>query len=187
VKNTLAVVQAMASQTFRAEIGDPSKAVRKYQDRIASLAVAHDVLTENNWGPIRLGALVDGILERSDRASPMIAAQGPDVRLSPRQAVVVALGLNELLENARSHGALRQPSGKVAITWSRDAEDGFSFSWREAGGVGKEIPGHEGFGTSFLRSLGDEFDGTARLEYREDGLVFRLTGRLRCSARGSEM
>jgi PAS domain S-box-containing protein len=178
VKNTLAVVQAMASQTFRAEAGDPSRAIAKYQKRIAAVALAHDLLTDNNWGLIDLADLVDRVVGRADRLSRRILAEGPEMGLSPRQAVAASLALNELIDNAASHGALSESSGSVTILWTREAEDRFSFSWRETGGAVQDAPSTAGFGTRFLRSLGDEFDGESRLEYGNDGLAFRLSGRL---------
>ncbi len=175
VKNTLAVVQAMASQTFRAERGDPSKAIAKYQKRIAAVASAHDLLTDNNWGPVPLGDLVRGLALRG--GDGQVAAEGPDLPLSPRQAVAMSLALNELVENARSHGALREPSGAVSIRWRVEGGGRFELTWQETGGV---VPARErdGFGTRLLGTLGEEFHGTAELDMAASGLVFRLTGRV---------
>jgi PAS domain S-box-containing protein len=178
VKNTLAVVQALASQTFRIEAGDPARAIQKYRKRIAALAFAHDLLTDNNWGPVVLGDLVDSVIGPVERVSRRTDDSGSGVRLSPRQAIATALALNELVENASSHGALSEPSGAVTITWQRQSDDWFELAWREAGGRVQEAPGRAGFGTHFLRSLGDEFDGETRVEYGADGLTFRLRGRL---------
>ena len=179
VKNTLAVVQAMASQTFRAEAGDPSRVIRKYQKRIAALALAHDLLTDNNWGPVLLGDLVDRMVGREHRLSRRIVAEGPDLRLPPRQAIAIALALNELLENAASHGVLSGSSGTVTIRWQRDSEDRFELNWQEAGETVQDAPGRAGFGTHFLKSLGDEFEGESSFGHEADGLAFRLRGRLR--------
>jgi PAS domain S-box-containing protein len=178
VKNTLAVVQAMASQTFRAEGGDPSRAIAKYQKRIAAVASAHDLLTDNDWGPVLLGDLVRSVVLRAALASRQIEAEGPDLHLSPRQAVAASLALNELIENARVHGALSVISGSVAIRWTLDGGDRFSLAWQETGGPAPDALDLSGFGTQFLRSLGDEFDGESRLEYGDHGFEFRLIGRL---------
>jgi PAS domain S-box-containing protein len=175
VKNTLAVVQAMASQTFRAERGDPSKAIAKYQKRIAAVASAHDLLTDNNWGPVLLGDLVRGIALRG--GDGQVAAEGPDLPLSPRQAVAMSLALNELLENARTHGALGRAVGAVTIRWTLEEGGRFGMSWEETGGTAP-APDRDGFGTRLLGTLGEEFDGTTEIDMGSSGFVFRLTGRV---------
>jgi two-component sensor histidine kinase len=168
----------MASQTFRAEAGDPSRVIRKYQKRIAALALAQDLLTDRNWGPVLLGDLVDRRVGREHRLSRRIVAEDPTMRLPPRQAIATALALNELLENAASHGALSGSSGTVTIRWQRDSEDRFELNWPEPGETVQEAPGRAGFGTHFLKSLGDEFEGESCLRHEADGLKFRLSGRL---------
>lgn len=47
VKNTLAVVQAIAHQTFKG--GEPERARRAFEGRIAAMAAAHNLLTQENW------------------------------------------------------------------------------------------------------------------------------------------
>ena len=48
VKNTLATVQSIASQTFRSSVktGD---ARRKFEARLSSLGRAHNILSEEKW------------------------------------------------------------------------------------------------------------------------------------------
>jgi two-component sensor histidine kinase len=176
VKNTLAVVQAMASQTFRVEGGDPSAAIAKYQKRISAIALAHDLLTNNNWGVVSLGELVRGALGRAREKAHQIEVEGPELFVSPRQAVAFSLALNELLENSRAHGSLKAPSGRVSITWMHEDCDRFSFIWQESGSTARAAPEGPGFGTLLLRSLGEEFDGASRMEFGTGGVAFRLTG-----------
>lgn len=57
-KNSLATVQAIATQTFRnPESFEASK--RDFSERLVSLARAHDILTEANWAGATLRQVVD--------------------------------------------------------------------------------------------------------------------------------
>ena len=56
--------------------------------------------------------------------------------LEPRIAVQMALVLHELAENARRHGALARPDGRVAVGWRVEAgPEGrrLVLDWREPG------------------------------------------------------
>ena len=57
VKNTLAVVQSIASQTLRSATSLP-EGERSLASRLVSLAKAHDILTEENWSGADLQDLV---------------------------------------------------------------------------------------------------------------------------------
>jgi len=61
VKNTLAVVQSLADQTFRGA-ADPEAARRDFTDRLTALAKAHDVLVEAGWGEVTLLSLAEQAL-----------------------------------------------------------------------------------------------------------------------------
>ena len=53
VKNTLAIVQAIASQTLRTPLA-PAEFVASFVGRIRSLALTHDLLTHANWQGVEL-------------------------------------------------------------------------------------------------------------------------------------
>src|SRR6185503_10510486 len=60
VKNTLAVLGAVAAQTFR---DASSKAdLEKYQERLAAFGRAHDLLTAANWAAASLHDVVNNAL-----------------------------------------------------------------------------------------------------------------------------
>ena len=100
VKNTLATVQSIASQTLR---NTPSIAAARpaLEERLFALSRAHDVLTRENWEGAGLIEIVREALapyrhERENR----LHLEGPDVRLSPRMALATAMTLQELATNA---------------------------------------------------------------------------------------
>ena len=57
VKNTLATVQSIASQTLR-KSENPADFVASFLGRLQSLATAHTLLTQSNWQGAVLGALI---------------------------------------------------------------------------------------------------------------------------------
>jgi len=61
VKNTLAVVQSLADQTFRGA-SDTEAARRDFAARLSALADAHDVLVAAGWGEVTLEALAERAL-----------------------------------------------------------------------------------------------------------------------------
>jgi PAS domain S-box-containing protein len=178
VKNTLSVVQALATQTFRHLADDPSLAIVTYRQRIAALAIAHDLLSENNWGDVGLREIVESVLKGVGAAGRVTCA-GPVVHLSPRQVIALSQALNELAMASTVEGALSGPRGQVEIDWSVADESAFRFAWRETGTRLPRPSAAREVRAQILASLGGEFGGRASLDVDGDALVFRLDGRLR--------
>src|SRR5690348_2338431 len=89
VKNTLATVQSIASQTFRSSATN-GDANRKFDARLGSLGRAHNILSEEKWESAEVGEIVDSLLEpyatvNGDRWR----ASGPPLRLAPSIAVMM--------------------------------------------------------------------------------------------------
>jgi PAS domain S-box-containing protein len=133
VKNTLAVVQGIASQTLTGgrDLVDARTVLAR---RLRALANAHGLLTASEWRGASLAALVGDELEPYDGRAVLLASE--DVTLGPRAALTLALVLHELTTNAAKHGALSVPGGRVELSWSGAAasDDTFRLAWREAGG-----------------------------------------------------
>jgi hypothetical protein len=68
VKNTLAIVSAIASQTLR--VGATDRALKSFQERLRAFGTAHDILTDANKADASIRQIVEGILEAhiADRA-----------------------------------------------------------------------------------------------------------------------
>ncbi|HEX8571673.1 MAG TPA: PAS domain S-box protein [Allosphingosinicella sp.] len=175
VKNTLAIVQGLAQQSFRG--GGVSEEVRSsFEGRLAALAAAHDLLTRRSWEGAELGELVVAVVaaHRSDR----VAIDGPPLELSPKLAVTLALALHELCTNAVKYGALSVPGGRVSIAWECKP-DRLALRWRESGGPPVAEPRRRGFGTRMIeRALASETGGRARLEFRRAGVVCEIEAAL---------
>ncbi|QIK77677.1 hypothetical protein G7077_00840 [Sphingomonas piscis] len=176
VKNTLAIVQSLAHQTFRKN-ASPDAAISAFEARLQALAAAHNLLTREKWDSASMLEVVKtamGPFCSMDRCD----IEGPDLRLLPQTAVSLALALHELATNASKYGALTTDAGKIVLRWS--ADDGhFTMSWEERGGPLVKPPQAEGFGMRLLkRSLAAEIRGTAEVEFAPEGLRARLAGRL---------
>ncbi|MBB4659236.1 HWE histidine kinase domain-containing protein [Parvularcula dongshanensis] len=176
VKNTLAVVQTIAAQSFRA--GEPAAyAQATFQARLHALAQAHDLLTEEAWQFAALSDLVQRTLTRCGTPMDRVHIDGPFVLLPPKAAVSFALTMHELATNAAKYGALSNEQGRIEVEWSvlPGDEPHLHLQWRELDGPAVTAPTRNGFGTRMIsRALAAELKGTAAFEFAEGGLVFAL-------------
>lgn len=125
VKNTLSVVQAIAARTV-----SDAREKRTMTGRVAALTRAHEALSQARWEGVALERLLRGIL---DDAGLGAAIGGPALILSPRATTSLAQVFQELVDNARMHGALTVPEGRVDVAWTL-AGDAFELTWAERNG-----------------------------------------------------
>lgn len=180
VKNTLAVLSAVAAQTFR---DASSKAdLEKYQGRLATFGRAHDLLTAANWAEAPLQDVINAALAPYRTGEPRFTVAGPPLVVKSRQALALSLAIHELATNALKYGALTVASGRVSITWTVEDNEGtpnFVFTWQELGGPPASQPAVVGFGSRLIsRVLKDDFGGSLEVSYKSTGLVCRLTAPL---------
>jgi len=180
VKNTLSVLGAVATQTFR---DASSKAdLEKYQQRLAAFARAHDLLTAANWAAAPLQDVISTALIPYRTGEHRFTISGPPVVVKSRQALSLSLAIHELATNALKYGALTVETGHVSITWrseDRDGEPQFVFVWQEIGGPPASEPKHVGFGSRLIsRVLQEDFRGSVEMSYGSAGLICRLTALL---------
>ena len=177
IKNVLAMVQAIASQTFRAT-SDPVEAKAAFIDRLGALGAAQDLLTQTTLTGARMADIVADAFRPHGREG-QVTATGPDVDLSPRCALAMSLALHELTTNAIKYGALSADSGRVMVSWTvtpgKD-ETAFVLTWTESGGPPVAQPTRTGFGSGMIqRALSGYVGGATTLTYDPAGVVFTLT------------
>lgn len=174
VKNTLAIVQGLAIQSFR-RIANSEEAQRTFSSRLNALAAAHSLLTDRSWEAARL----EDTLRRSVEATAgqdtdRVHFQGPDVTLRPQVAVAVAMIVHELSTNAIKYGALSRDSGMVQVTWDIDQREDrqlIRIEWIESGGPRVEKPNRQGFGTRLIeRGLAAEKGSSVVVDFAPEGL-----------------
>ena len=183
VKNTLALVQAIASQTLRGTT-DVNEMREAFASRLISLGRAHDILTASSWTEAPIADVVDGALAvHRGGAAHRIRTSGPDVHLAAKPALSLALALHELATNATKYGALSNADGTVDLRWHVVHEGEaprFRLSWSEQGGPPiLAQPTRRGFGSRLIeRSFAAEVGGEVTLAYPPTGLVCRLEASL---------
>ncbi|EAU43292.1 sensor histidine kinase, putative [Fulvimarina pelagi HTCC2506] len=183
VKNTLAMVTAIANQTIR-RATNTEDGLEAFTGRIAALSKAHDILVETSWTSAPIAEVVERtlVIHHPGRAERLVWS-GPQIMLTARQALALSLALHELATNATKYGALSNEDGKVEIRWTlksrRPDGQGMSFEWRESGGPPVKEPERRGFGSRLIKqSLAAEFGGELELHYRPDGLVCAMDATL---------
>lgn len=175
VKNTLATVQSIATQTLRGA-GTPVEVREALESRLFALSRAHNVLTRENWEGALLHDIIDEVIEpyRSGREG-RIRLQGGRVHLVPRMALALSLALHELATNAAKYGALSNADGQVHLTWMVDHTKSsplLLLRWEEKGGPAVKPPSRKGFGSRLIeRSLAYDLNGEVRIEYAPTGLI----------------
>src|SRR5262249_28168214 len=129
VKNTLATVQAIASQTLRRAPADERSA---FTARLHALSKAHDLLTSDTWDRASLRAIVSSALAPFQRQR--VVLDGPDVSLDARKSLHLTLAIHELATNAVKYGALSNGGGQVRLHWQLLEPRRLKFCWTESGG-----------------------------------------------------
>jgi PAS domain S-box-containing protein len=180
VKNTLALVQSLATQTLHS--ADSLEEFEKaFTTRLHALAAAHDLLTDTNWVGTTLHHVIKTAVApfamREGRTAHIDIA-GPDVWLNSNTAITLALAFHELITNAAKYGALSIESGRVTISWvAKPAPNPteIDLKWRESGGPAVKPPSRTGFGTMLLkRVLVYESEGKADLSFPTSGVEFNF-------------
>jgi two-component sensor histidine kinase len=180
MKNTLAVVQAITSQSFR-NARSLEDAEQSIAARINAYAKAHDILLQQNWLGTTMATIVEATaINLGLEASGRFKARGPAVELGPQAALSFSLVLHELVTNANKYGALSVDTGTIEIEWSVRSEAGemrLDFRWQEAGGPAVVAPSNKGFGTRLVNSSLAAF-GEVALDYAPTGFILKLDASL---------
>lgn len=177
MKNTLAVVQSIVSQSLRGAV-TPQGASEAIRERLMTLGKAHDLLTQTSWTAAPIAAVVAGAT-RHGAHTGRIHMSGPDLALAPRAALALSMCLHELSTNAAKYGALSLPTGQVALDWSIERDEQgreaiLAMRWRESGGPPVHRPERQGFGTRLMDNLSYDLGGECSLDYAPDGVVWQL-------------
>jgi two-component sensor histidine kinase len=176
VKNTLAILQSIAAQTFRSA----SKAEReKFEGRLGALAEAHNLLSIEKWQGSDLHDVIARVLQPYLLNNPeRVRISGPNVPVSPRLAVILSMIVHEIATNAAKYGALSNDTGSVRLDWEVLEENPrrkLRLIWSEAGGPHVTAPVQRGFGSRLIeRSARDQLGGEATVDFLPRGVVYTL-------------
>jgi two-component sensor histidine kinase len=175
VKNTLAMMQAIAEQTFKG-VDDLEVSRAKFSARIKALAGASDLLTGEHWVGASLQLTIEKVLAPYlGDAVHRGVIRGPEILLSPKSAISMSMALHELATNAVKYGAWSNKDGQVVLDWKivpGGSTPCLSLEWRETNGPTVVKPARRGFGSRLVeRGLAAELGGKVRLDFRPEGLV----------------
>jgi PAS domain S-box-containing protein len=171
VKNTLATVRALSTQTFRTA-PSPEAFCEAFEGRLLALSHTHNLLNRSCW----TGAGLRDILKQE--LAPYAGADGrsftldgDDLELGPVTAVTLGMAFHELATNAVKHGALSVAGGKVLVAWRMSRPGRLHVEWREMGGPPVSPPRRRGFGSRLIeQALASDLDGDARLYFPTEGV-----------------
>ncbi|NDV85575.1 PAS domain-containing protein [Aurantimonas aggregata] len=175
VKNTLSTVQSMARQSFR-NIRDPEEARYAFEARIMALSQAHNVLSARRWEAAGLSVLLTQ--ELSVFSPDRVRIGGPEVHLSAKSAIALAMVFHELASNAARYGAMAGEDGKLSVTWTtsgRGARRMLDVVWQENTPTAEPRSFAPGFGMRILkRIIEGELSGSHALDLLDTGLICRF-------------
>jgi light-regulated signal transduction histidine kinase (bacteriophytochrome) len=169
VRNILSLVRSLAHQTK-----DSSDSIDQYtkglEERLVSLAKAHDLLTQSSEGGISVEKLLASELAPYFRGESSGAKlTGPLVKVRADAGSMFALVVHELTSNAAKYGALSAQGGTLTVNWNK-SDGGLAVRWRESGGPPLKAPTRTGFGMTIIeKTFPHEFDGKAECKFTEGG------------------
>jgi two-component sensor histidine kinase len=189
-RNLLAVVRAIASQSFEGQLSEAS--LEAFLERLSALGRAQSLIGRAEYERVSLSDIVWAELEAyAPRARRRLEVHGPTVRLTNNQVQTVALALHELVTNAVKYGALQAPGGRLSITWETwlgtNGQQRLALLWKESG-VAMPPPGEipRGQGRELIEnSLRFSLRAETQLVFSGDGVWCRIELPLTAPARAA--
>ena len=175
IKNTLATVSAIASQSLRAATS-LEHGQHAIEGRLVALGRAHDLLLQARWANADLANTIRGATEPYDsQGAGRFSIGGPDIKITSGAVIALAMTLNELCTNTTKFGALSVPGGRIDVAWKIDeGKQRLQMTWSERGGPSVREPSRRSFGTRLIGSLGQQLKGKVQLAYESTGFVYVL-------------
>jgi PAS domain S-box-containing protein len=198
VKNTLAVLQAIAFRSLRPS-DTPEAFVARFTGRLHALADAHSLLTDTDWEGTTLRALITQETSAAVWRDQRVNLSGPDVLLKPEPALALALVFHELTTNAMKYGALSGVEGQLNVNWAietmvppKNLDQGhpprvqpervvaggrqLALTWSEHSSTPINPNRVRGFGSDLIeRSLGHGLGGVVQRTFDAQGVTVRMT------------
>lgn len=173
VKNNLQTIAAiMRIQARRCETEEATQLLSDAVNRILSMSVIHEFLSQDEHQPINIREVCQRIVNQVGQVATQPGqaietnVSGPNIRLPAEQATATAMVLNELLLNAIEHGLHDQPSGHIEIQLA-DLGDSVRISVMDDGiGLPEdfEFQSQNSLGLQIVNTLvTDDLKGTWRL------------------------
>ena len=173
VKNTLAIVSAITSQSLR-NANSLEEATKTIADRLHALGVAQDLLVRERWTGAGCRTLIEAAVRAfQSKSLDQFDITGDNIAISSGPAIALSMVIHELCTNAVKYGALSARAGHVSISWavSQDDPKRFKLRWKERGGPTVREPSRKSFGSRLIeQALPGQLHGEARFLFEPDGV-----------------
>jgi len=201
VKNNLQLIASILNMQLRgARTNEAKEAMRTVQDRVISLATVHRELYQTSGlTDVRADELlprVAGDLLRIGSAPGRrfeLDTRIDDIRLTPDQAVPLALFLTEGMANVIKHSwSVGTARSRVGLRLERVNESVARFSLCNSlmphppEGEGSPVEGSDGFGSQLLTAFSQQLSGTVTRGRSGDSYILTMDFPLRPLTEGEE-
>lgn len=184
VKNNLQTIASLLRlQARRSNDNNVRAALAEAVNRILSISVVHEFLSEESTAKINVKKIAADILEM---LRPMMLANdfkltkkfsGDDIILSAERGTNIALVINELIANSIEHGFAGRSSGTIGLDVSAN-DDGYMIElWDDGEGLPSDfdLNNPHSLGISIVRMLVEDMGGTFALEGGKLGAHAKIT------------
>lgn len=175
VRNILSLMRALVVQSRAgAKTIDEFSAI--IGGRIQALARAHDQITNDNYQPQSLRAIIQTEIEAYiGHKVSRVRLDGPPVLVDAKAFSTLALVFHEMVTNSAKYGALSDSRGTVTVTWQVDQNESCEIGWRESDGPPVQPPTRRGFGSTIIeRSIPHDLGGEVSVDYHLTGVRARF-------------
>lgn len=177
VRNNLSALLGLIS-VMRAEATDVQSFADAVEARIGGMAHVHQMLATGGWQPVELRTLIDSMLSAMRHAACDGIEQiieGPDVVISPRRVLPLAMILVEWFTNSCKYGAHSVQGGSLTVGWSVLAGGTVRLAWKERGGPPVAVPKSASVGTELVNAFATrELSGHCTSRFDSDGVCHFL-------------
>lgn len=157
-RNTLAMVRDVVRRSAETGADTLENYVAHLEGRLDAVFRVQNALANRLLDGISLYSLVaDELMVHALSRRERLSIGGPDVLLRPAAAGPLALAVHELATNAVKFGALTEPEGQLAVSWSvgpgEDGQSWLTVDWVETGGSMPASGMRRGFGSEVIEQL----------------------------------
>ena len=172
VKNMLAQILTLGRQTAERAESDV-ELLDALVGKIFSLSSVHELLGKSGQSALKFADLLTLCCQPYIQDDAQLVLDGADLLIRPQAAMSLSLVCNELANNSKKHGSLKNAGGEVHVSWH--VEQGLlKWTWLERGGP--EVPSEiqPSFGMQMLESLIPyELEGEVDILLPPEGLVLK--------------
>lgn len=175
VRNNIAALLGLVA-VMQDRVQDVKSFAAAMDSRLRAMAHVHQLLARTEWQPLELRVLVESTLGSMQAVAPCAAqvlAQGPLVKVRPRQVLPLTLILVEWLTNSCKYGVHSAPGGRLEVRWEllrTDDTRQVRLTWQERGGPPVHRPVSASLGTELVHALAArELAGRCDMRFENEG------------------